>query len=63
MKKFDIIEKIPKMPIPDIRHGDVQIVLKLITVLASTHLANKVNKIIKNIDKLEHPDEFINILK
>ena len=63
MKKFDIIEKIPKLPLPTITHSDAQVILRLITVLAATHLANKVSKIIKDIDKLENPDEVLCYLK
>ena len=43
MKKLEIINKIPKLPIPNISHSDVQIVVRLVTVIAATHLANKVN--------------------
>lgn len=63
MKKFDIIEKIPKLPLPTITHSDAQVILRLVTVLAATHLANKVSKIIKDIDKLENPDEILRYLK
>lgn len=45
MGKPDILEKIPKLPVPVISHSDVQIVLRLVTVLAATHLANKVKRI------------------
>ena len=63
MKKFDIIEKIPKLPLPTITHSDAQVILRLVTGLAATHLANKVSKIIKDIDKLENPDEILRYLK
>ena len=63
MKKLEIIDKIPKLPLPNISHSDVQIVVRLVTVIAATHLANKVNRIIKDIDKLEHPDEVRRFLK
>ncbi len=55
MKPTEIFEKIPKLPIGELRHSDAQVLLRLITILAATHLASKVNKIIKNIDKLDHP--------
>ena len=63
MKKLEIIDKIPKLPLLNISHSDVQIVVRLVTVIAATHLANKVNRIIKDIDKLEHPDEVLRFLK
>ena len=63
MKKLEIIDKIPKLPLHNISHSDVQIVVRLVTVIAATHLANKVNRIIKDIDKLEHPDEVLRFLK
>ena len=63
MKKLEIIDKIPKLPLPNISHSDVQIVVRLVTVITATHLANKVNRIIKDIDKLEHPDEVLRFLK
>ena len=63
MGKSDILEKIPKLPVPVISHSDVQIVLRLVTVLAATHLANKVKRIIKDIDRLENPDEVMRFFK
>ena len=54
MKKLEIIEKIPKLPLPSVTHSNA---------LAATHLANKVSKIIKDIDKLENPDEVLRYLK
>lgn len=63
MGKPDILEKIPKLPVPVISHSDVQIVLRLVTVLAATHLANKVKRIIKDIDRLENPDEVMRFFK
>ena len=63
MKKLEIIDKIPKLPLPNISHSDVQIVVRLVTVIAATHLANKVDKIVKEINNLEHPDEVLRFLK
>ena len=51
MKPTEIFEKIPKLPIAELRHSDAQVILRLVTILAATHLASKVNKIIKNIDE------------
>lgn len=63
MKPTEIFEKIPKLPIGELRHSDAQVLLRLITILAATHLASKVNKIIKNIDKLDHPDDVLKYIK
>ena len=63
MKKLDIINKIPKLPIPNIGAGDIQIIMRLVTIIAATHLANKVDKVIKEINKLENPDAIIKFLK
>ena len=63
MKPTEIIAKIPKLPISELRHSDAQVILRLVTILAATHLASKVNKIIKNIDKLEHPDDVLKYIK
>ena len=63
MKKIEILEKIPKFPIIEFRHSDAQVVLRLVTILAATHLAGKINRVLKRIEKMEHPDEFINILR
>lgn len=63
MKKFDIIEKIPKLPVPDIGHSDVQIILKLVTILAACHLVNKADKVVTKINNLENPDTIIRFLK
>ena len=63
MKKLELIEKIPKLPLPTVTHSDAQVILRLVTVLAATHLANKVSRIIKDIDKLEHPDDVFRIFK
>ncbi len=63
MKKPEIIEKISKFPIIEFRHSDAQVVLRLVTILAACHLSGKINRVLKRIQKMEHPDEFINILK
>lgn len=63
MKPTEIFEKIPKLPIAELRHSDAQVILRLVTILAATHLASKVNKIIKNIDKLDHPDDVLKYIK
>ena len=63
MKKPEIIEKISKFPITEFRHSDAQIVLRLVTILAACHLSGKINRVLKRIQKMEHPEEFINILK
>ena len=56
MKKFEIIKKIPKLPVPDIHGGDLRIVLTLATVIAATHMVNRIEKVAKELDRLEHPD-------
>ena len=63
MKKMEILEKIPKLPITDFKHSDAQVILRLITLLAACHLSGKINRVLKRIQKMEHPEEFINILK
>lgn len=63
MKKPEILEKLPKFPITEFRHSDAQVVLRLVTILAATHLAGKVNRVLKRIEKMEHPHDFIDILK
>lgn len=63
MKTPDIISKIPKLPVAQLKPAEIQIILRLITILAATHLANKVDKVIKELDKLENPDDIIRIFK
>ena len=63
MAKFDIIEKIPKLPVPDIGHGDIQLILKLATILAACHLVNKTDKVMKKINKFDDPNSIISLLK
>ena len=53
MAKLDIIEKIPKLPVPDIGHGDIQLILKLATILAACHLVNKADKVVTKLNKLD----------
>ena len=63
MIKTEIIEKIPKLPASSITHSDIRLITALVTVLAATHLVNKVDKVIRNIDKLEHPDDVLKFLR
>ena len=63
MKPTEILEKISKLPITELRHSDAQVILRLVTILAACRLSGKINRILKRIQKMEHPDEFINILK
>ncbi len=63
MKKTELLEKVSKFPIPEFRHSDAQVVLRLVTILAATHLAGKVNRVLKRIEKMEHPNDFIDLLK
>jgi len=63
MKSTEIISKIAKLPVPTINHSDVQVVLRLITVLAATHLVNKVNKTITRINDLDNPDNLFKFFK
>ena len=63
MKKIELLEKLPKFPITEFRHSDAQVILRLVTILAACRLSGKINRILKRIQKMEHPEEFINILK
>lgn len=63
MKTKEFIEKISKIPVPQIRQGDVQVILRLVTVLAATHLVNKVNRTIREINELDNPDRIIGFFK
>ncbi len=63
MKTKEFIEKISKIPAPQIRQGDVQVILRLVTVLAATHLVNKVNRTIREINELDNPDQIIGFFK
>ena len=63
MKKPEIIQKLPKLPLSELGQSDVQVILRLITILAATHLASKVNRVIKNINKLERPEDVFKYLK
>lgn len=63
MKPTEILEKIPKLPITELRHSDAQVLLRLVTILAATHLASKVNRIVKNINKLENPNDVLKYIK
>ena len=63
MAKLDIIEKIPKLPVPDIGHGDIQLILKLATILAACHLVNKADKVVTKLNKLDDSDSIVRFLK
>jgi len=63
MKKPEIIQKLPKLPITEFKYSDAQVILRLVTILAACHLSGKINRVLKRIQKMENPNEFINILK
>ena len=63
MAKLDIIEKIPKLPVHDIGHGDIQLILKLATILAACHLVNKADKVVTKLNKLDDSDSIVRFLK
>jgi len=63
MKKMEILEKIPKLPITDFKHSDAQVILRLITILAACYLSGKINRVLKRIQKMEHPDDVLKYLK
>ena len=63
MAKFDIIEKIPKLPVPNIGHSDVQLILKLATILPACHLVNKADKVVTKLNKLDDSDSIVRFLK
>ena len=63
MKKPEILEKIQNSPISNFKYSDAQVILRLVTILAACHLSGKINRVLKRLQKMEHPDEFINILK
>ncbi len=56
MNKLDIIKKIPKLPLPEIYGSDIRLVLTLATVIATTHMVNRIEKVVKSLDKQEHSD-------
>ena len=62
MNKNELINKIAKISIP-INETEIQLILKLITVLATTHLINKINKINKNLEKSNNANDIINMIK
>ena len=51
MLKTDIIEKIPVLTVPTVTRSDIRLITALVTVLAATHLVNKVHKVIREIDR------------
>ncbi len=63
MKKTEILEKLPKFPITEFKYSDAQVVLRLVTILAACHLSGEVNRVLKRIQKMEHPNDFIDLLK
>ena len=63
MIKTEIIEKIPKLTVPTITRSDIRLITALVTVVAATHLVNKVEKVIREIDRLEHPDDVLRFLR
>ena len=63
MLKADVIEKIPALTVPTITRSDIRLITALVTVLAATHLVNKVDKVIRKIDRLENPDDVLRFLR
>ena len=63
MKKLELLTKIPKVKLPSIMSSDAQVILRLVTILAATHLANKVDKVIKDFEALDNPDDIIHIFR
>ena len=63
MKKLEILNKIPTIKLPNIISSDAQVILRLVTILAATHLANKVDKVIKDFEALDNPDDIIHIFR
>ena len=63
MKRPEIMTRLPKFKLPNILPNDAQVILRLVTILAATHLANKVDRIIRDLDKLDDPNDFIRIFK
>lgn len=63
MKKIDILNRIPIIKLPNIMSSDAQIIMRLVTILAATHLANKVEKVVKEIQKMDNPETILRFLK
>jgi len=63
MKPSEIVEKIPKLPISNFKYSDAQVILRLVTIIAACHLSGKINRVLKRIQKMEHPNDFIDLLK
>lgn len=63
MKPSGIMEKIPKLPISNFKYSDAQVILRLVTIIAACHLSGKINRVLKRIQKMEHPNDFIDLLK
>ena len=63
MNKTELINKITKIPVSQLKTSELQIILRLVTILATTHLANKIDKIIRKIESSDKANDIINILK
>ena len=63
MKKIEILEKLPKFPLTEFKYSDAQVALRLVTILAACHLSGKINRVLKRIQKMEHPDDVLKYLK
>lgn len=62
MNKSELINKITKISMPA-NETEFQLILKLITVLATIHLINKTEKIRNNSEKSNNADDIINMIK
>ena len=62
MNKTDILNIISK-PVLQMKTIDVQDILKLVTIISAMHLANKVDKIIKEIEDNDNAKAVIDVLK
>lgn len=63
MKSIDILKKINKLNLENLKLTDTPSVLKLATTLANTHLASKIYKIIKELNTSDRADDIIHLLK
>lgn len=59
MNKTELVSRIIKNSASNISTNEVQIILRLVTLLAATHLANKVDKIIKELEISEKSNDII----
>lgn len=62
MNKSELINKITKISMPA-NETEIQLILRLITVLATIHLINKTEKIRNNSEKSDNADDIINMIK